>query len=81
MFPTVKSKDLLWKHFLLPIIKYLFSRDSFECPIWIFIFDTYLQGQNLKFGAIPVKFVHFPVNTDKLKATACAFEYLPVFKQ
>ncbi len=25
---------------LLPIIKYLFSRDSYVCLIWIFTFDT-----------------------------------------
>jgi hypothetical protein len=29
------------KH-LLAIIKYIFSRNSYVCPIWIFIYDTYL---------------------------------------
>jgi hypothetical protein len=25
---------------LLPLIKYLFSRNVYVCPVWIFIFDT-----------------------------------------
>ncbi len=35
----MKTFNLLWKH-SLPLIKYLFSRNSYVCPIWIFIFDT-----------------------------------------
>ncbi len=35
----VKSKTLLWKH-LIPLIKYSFSRNSYVCLIWTFIFDT-----------------------------------------
>ncbi len=47
IFPTVKSNDLLWKH-LLPKIKYLFWRNSFECLIWIYIW--YWQDLDLKLG-------------------------------
>ncbi len=32
--PTMKSKDLMWTH-LLSIIKFLFSRKSYVCPIHI----------------------------------------------
>jgi hypothetical protein len=40
MLPTVKkSKNLFWKH-LLPIVKFLFLRNSYVCPIRIFIFDA-----------------------------------------
>ncbi len=35
----MKSKILLWKH-PLPKIKYLFSKNSYVYPIWVFIFDT-----------------------------------------
>ncbi len=31
------SKNLLWKH-SLPIIKHLFSRNRYECTLWIFLF-------------------------------------------
>ncbi len=34
-----KVEFFLWKHSLY-ILKYLFSRNSYVCPIWIFIFDT-----------------------------------------
>ncbi len=37
--PAMKSLNLLWKH-SLPLIKYLFSRNSYVFPIWIFIFDV-----------------------------------------
>jgi hypothetical protein len=34
-----KFKIILWKHFF-PTIKYLFSRKTYVCPIWIFIVDA-----------------------------------------
>ncbi len=39
MFTTLKSKTLLRKY-LLPIIEYSFSTNSYVCLIWIFIFET-----------------------------------------
>ncbi len=39
IFPTVKGKNLFQKHLLLKI-KFLYLRNSYICPIWIFIFDT-----------------------------------------
>jgi hypothetical protein len=35
----VKSKNILWKYLLLEI-KYIFLRDSYFCPTWIFICDS-----------------------------------------
>jgi hypothetical protein len=32
--PTMKSKNLIFR------TKYLFSRKSYICPVWFFIFDT-----------------------------------------
>ncbi len=37
IFQSVKSKNIQWKH-LLHKIKYVFLRDSYVCPRWIFIF-------------------------------------------
>ncbi len=39
IFPTLKDKNHIWKNLFL-IIKYLFPRNSYVYPIWIFIFDT-----------------------------------------
>ncbi len=36
---NLRNSNLLRKH-LLPVFKYLFSGNSYVCPIWIFIFDT-----------------------------------------
>ncbi len=55
----------------------------FEEQFWMSNMDFniwYWQGQNLKFGAIPVKICAPPVDTDKLKATVNAYEYVPVVK-
>jgi hypothetical protein len=50
IFPTRKSKKKLsWKH-SLPVNKYLFLRNIYVCPLWIFIFDTD-QAQNNSVGA------------------------------
>jgi hypothetical protein len=35
----VESKSILWKYLLLKIT-YIFLRDSYACPSWIFIFDS-----------------------------------------
>ncbi len=40
IFPTVKSKNPFCKHFLPKIKFLLFWRNSFLCPIWIFILDN-----------------------------------------
>jgi hypothetical protein len=40
IFQSVKSRIILWKYLLLKI-KYIFLRDSYVCPRWIFIFDSY----------------------------------------
>ncbi len=42
IYPTVKN--LFWKHSL--VIKYLFPRNSYACPIWIIIFDTEYTAKN-----------------------------------
>jgi hypothetical protein len=39
VFITMKILNILWKH-LLPIIKRLILKNSYVCPIWIFIFVT-----------------------------------------
>ncbi len=36
-FPNYEK--FLRKH-LLPIIKYIFTRNSYVCPIWIFLFNS-----------------------------------------
>jgi hypothetical protein len=45
-----------WKH-LLPIMKYLFLRNSYVCPKWILIFDTD-QAQSISGNVRPVILVH-----------------------
>ncbi len=51
IFPTVKSKYIFWKHLLLKI-SFLFSRNSYTCHcwIWIFIFDTNCRIKFTVFG-------------------------------
>ncbi len=39
IFQSVKSKNIWWKYLLLKI-KYIFFRDSYVCPTWIFMFDS-----------------------------------------
>ncbi len=39
MFQSVKSKNIYWKYLLLKT-KHIFLRDSYVCPICIFIFDS-----------------------------------------
>jgi hypothetical protein len=54
---------MLWKH-QFPITKYLFSRNSYACPIWIFIFDT----EQLKIN-IAAAFLHEKQTNLRLKFT------------
>jgi len=52
----MKVKTFLWKQ-LLPIMKYLFLRNSYVSPMWIFIFDTD-QAQSISGDVRPVILVH-----------------------
>jgi hypothetical protein len=45
---SIKKRNFqyIFSQHLLPIIKYLFSRNSYVFPTWIFIFDTQYIGTN-----------------------------------
>ncbi len=63
----MKSLNLLWKHLLL-VIKDLFSRNTYVCPIWIFLFVTY-QSQFYSVGNIGINTVDATDQLGKCKSS------------